>query len=301
MRKQKILKVKHAVSGFTLIELVMVMVMVAIISGRAAIFIKGPITQYMSVSHRAELTDLADTALYKLAGDIGGAVPNSIRVGNCAGATCLEFLPSKAGGRYRVALSSATGTENILTFGTANTAGKFDIIGPTITFASGDYVVIGTNASISYPDYDTTNALGVLRAYTGAASSVQSVQIAAPQISTAFGSVSHHFYVIDGAQQAVTYACENSGMSSDKKTGLGQLKRYWKYGFYTTQPTVPISVQAPVPPNATAVQSAMLIDKVSGCAISYNAALSLLDVRLSITSGGETVSLYQQIHVSNTP
>jgi len=85
-------------SGFTLVEMIMVIVITGIIGGMVAVFLKAPIQQYMDVSRRAELTDIADTAVRRMARDVRIAVPNSVRFTNCT-APCVEFIPTKDGGR----------------------------------------------------------------------------------------------------------------------------------------------------------------------------------------------------------
>lgn len=279
-------------AGFTLVEMIVVMVITGIIGGMVAIFIRAPVQGYMDSARRAELTDIADTALRRMARDVRTAVPNSVRL---SGSTVIEFLPTKEGGRYR-----ANTPGNVLNFGTID--GSFDIVGTAINFVAGDYIVIGSTQSDGNPPYDTS--AGILRAYASqtVVSGVQTVTFTNTSLPIWAELPSQRFDVVDGAQQAVTYACEGLGTTSGN--GTGRLMRYWKYGFYTSQPTPPITVQAPVPPNATVVQSAILADKVSVCQIEYdvpNQRFGLLTVRLTLTSGGESVSLYNEIHVNNAP
>src|ERR1039457_5271215 len=92
--------------GFTLVEMIMVIVITGIIGGMVAVFLKAPIQQYMDVARRADMTDIADTALRRIGRDLRLALPNSVRVttgacpvttANPGGAgTCsfLEFLPT---------------------------------------------------------------------------------------------------------------------------------------------------------------------------------------------------------------
>jgi MSHA biogenesis protein MshO len=50
--------------------------------------------------------------------------------------------------------------------------------------------------------------------------------------------------------------------------------------------------------------SAMLANKISACTIDYgvvNQRFGLLAIRLTLTSGGESVTLYNEIHVNNAP
>ena len=166
-------------------------------------------------------------------------------------------------------------------------------------------MVVGSTQWSAAPPYDTT-ANGVLRKITGFGhvGAVQWISMTGASVLPAWAELpSHRFDVVDGTQQAVTYACENLGTDSGGN-GTGQLRRYWHYGFYTAQPTPPINAQAPEPPNPGAVQSAILADRVSACAIDYdltNQRFGLLAVRLTLTNGGESVSLYNEIHVNNAP
>ncbi len=289
--------VRSTQSGFSLVELIMVIVITGILGGIVAVFLKAPIQQYTDVARRAELTDIADAALYRLASDISTAVPNSLRTLGCS-PNCVEFLPTTNGGRYRVDAMGGTGGCGLagddLDFTVADSC--FEIIGPPLTFAAGDQIVLGSVQSDGNPPYDTGAASGVLRAYAGTAGVQTIVQITATQFPFFASLPSRRFDVVDGAQQAITYACEGVGTDAGG-TGTGQLKRYWKYGF--------VANAQPVPPIALAgVQSAILADKVSACNISYganNQRLGLLTVQLTLSVSGESVSLYHEIHVNNIP
>lgn len=288
--KPRTVNCKLASQGFTLIEMIMVIVITGIIGGMVAVFLKAPIQQYMDVSRRAELTDIADTALYRLAGDVSTAVPNSLRVAGCGTTPCVEFLPVKDGGRYRVA---ASGVGDILDFTTVDSS--FDIIGPPVLFAASDAIVVGSTQSDGNPPYDVTATSGVLRAYAGAAGAQARATYTATQFPAFAQLSSQRFDVVDGAQQAVTYACEGAlGVLDAKGNGQASLWKHWAYGFKAVQ----------LAPAVLGGSKAILANNVSGCAIDYavaNRRMGLLGVRLTLTSGGESVSLYQEIHVSNAP
>lgn len=281
-------KVKNQ-SGFTLVEMVIVIVITGIIGGIVAMFIKAPVQGYVDSARRAELADIADTALRRMARDIRSSVPNSVRFPNCTGlvpstAPCVEFIPTKDGGRYR---ADTGGTNNVLNFGVAD--GSFEIVSGPISFAGGEYIVVGSTQSDGSLPYDATTASGVLRASTLAAGSHTTVTMTATALPVTAALDSQRFDVVDGSQKAVTFACIGTlGTLDANGNGQGRLVRYANYGFN-------------VAPGGT---PAILADRVSACTIEYdlpNQRFGLVGVRLTLTSGNESVSLYNEIHVNNAP
>ena len=291
--------------GFTLVEMIVVMVITGIIGGMVAMLIRAPVQGYADSARRADMTDIADTALRRLGRDIRTAAPNSVRVANPAGVnTYIEFLPTKAGGRYRASPATA-GTVYcgsyalaVLDFTAADTC--FEIIGAAIPLVSGatddlsDQIVIGSTQSDGNPPYDKTAVTGVRRPYTGVTGTQSAVSITAVQFPAFAEVTGQRFDVAPGDQQAVTYACIGTlGALNASNDGQAQLIRYWSYGFNVAQVAPPLGGS-----------SAVLADKVSACEVVYdtvNQRNGLVAIRLGITRGGESVSLYQEIHVNNIP
>jgi len=274
--------------GFTLLEVVVVIVITGVMGAMMAVFIKAPVQGYVDSSRRAEMTDAADIALRRLARDIRTSVPNSIRVLGCGGVPCVEYLPTRDGGRYR---SNTPG--NPLSFGVID--GVFDIVGVPIVFAAGDQIVVGSTQSDGNPPYDDT-IIGIRRAYIG--------PLGVPQATVSMGAIvlplwaeiaPQRFHVVDGAQGAVTYACVGAGIDGNGN-GTGVLNRYAGYGYNVPQ----------VPPLALPALPAptVLANQLSACAITYNPVSqrnALLEVTLTIRRANEVVSLYQATHISNLP
>jgi MSHA biogenesis protein MshO len=274
-------------TGFTLIELVIVIVITGIISGMVAIFLKTPVDQYIDVARHAAMTDIADTALQRMTRDLRTAAPNSVRLSG----GYLEFLPTKAGGRYRAnalgGLGSCAAAGDELSFTAADSC--FEMTSPAINFAAGDKIIIGSTQADGNAPYNSTTT-GVLRAYTGAVGAQTKVVITATQFPAFASLPSQRFAVVSGSEQAVTYACENVGGTVD---GTGTLIRYWAYGFNVAQIAPPIGGF-----------SALLADKISACAITYNAINQrngLITIALTTLQGGERIHLYSEIHVNNMP
>ncbi|MCR4298288.1 MAG: prepilin-type N-terminal cleavage/methylation domain-containing protein [Gallionella sp.] len=296
--------------GFTLVEMIMVIVITGIIGGIVAVFLKAPVQQYMDVARRAELTDIADTAVRRMARDIRTAVPNSVRVPNpTSTSTYIEFMPTRDGGRYRAnstggGVGCGTVADSVLDFAAADTC--FEIIGSAIKFNSiNDQIVVGSTQSDGAPPYQLpTSATGIRRAIDAAGvGTFQYVKITSTTALPAWAELSsQRFDVVDGAQQAVTYACVPTVGTVAADDGTLSLMRYWNYGFHSMQQT-PAGIAANTAPVA-AHSEAILAHKASACEITYdvpNQRFGLVTVRLTLTSGGESVSLYNEIHVNNAP
>ena len=96
--------------GFTLIELIVVMVLVGIISGIALQLIMPHLSNYLIMRQRAQLVDKADLALRMIGRDVHGALPNSIRIKTLAGVNPgvqIEMLEVQSAGVYRAKLDPA--------------------------------------------------------------------------------------------------------------------------------------------------------------------------------------------------
>jgi MSHA biogenesis protein MshO len=278
--------------------MIVVIVISGIIAGIVAIFIKAPVQGYVDSARRAELTDVADLAVRRISRDIRTSVPNSIRISACS-SLCVEFLPTKDGGRYR-AVETGAGPSDVLDFSIADTS--FDSLGPAITFANGDQIVVGSTESSGNPPYqDVTTVAMCNRRPVSAFGALTNVSITSANPFPPFSRLwdaspaSQRFDVVDGVQQAVTYSCEGTlGTLDANGDGQGTLVRHWGYGFNPAQ----------VAPASLGGSSSILADKVSGCQIDYapaNQRYGLLSVRLTLTRGGESVTLYNETHVSNAP
>src|SRR5438874_368532 len=89
--------------GVTLIEMVIVIAITAIIAGAVSVFISRPVEGYADAARRAEMSDIADTALRRMTRDLRTALANSIRI-TCVPSGCaagsvyyLEYLQASCG------------------------------------------------------------------------------------------------------------------------------------------------------------------------------------------------------------
>ncbi|MEQ3653152.1 MAG: type II secretion system protein [Glaciecola sp.] len=81
--------------GFTLIELVMVLVVLAIISVGITQFIRSSTQIFIDTSERERLLRDGSFAVERINREIASAIPNSVRLAGNSGVHCLQFVPSK--------------------------------------------------------------------------------------------------------------------------------------------------------------------------------------------------------------
>ncbi len=272
--------------GFTLVEMVVVIVITAIIAGMIGAFLRWPVNAYFDTERRARLTEAADTALRRIARELHTALPNSVRVVAVGATTYLEFIPTVGGGRYRN-YSTAAGGGNPLDFSTADTG--FDVIGPVPVYTPGMSVAIfnlgpGTIAD-AYAGTDRVavtsgnNAMPGAPAVFSTDAAPHTVSFPAKQFPAA--SPASLFQIVT---TPVTYAC----------TPGGSLVRYEGYAFSAAQPT---------PPGGTPTT---LVANVSACTIAYDPVVqrvrtALVTLALDLSEQGETLRMVHQMHVMNTP
>ena len=295
--------------GFTLIEAIVVIVITGIVAGMVAVFIRSPVEGYVAAQRRSELSDAADTAMRRMARDFRLALPNSIRTAGNASDQCLEFIPTKIGARYRAVVDGATGDGNVLDFTTTDDA--FDMLWPNAAgltplpaasrIAAGDVIVVYNDGSATGSAYSGANAIQVAAVAepggtpnTTAITFVTAAQ-AAPFNRKQFPSESPfgRFQVIPAGSHVVSYRCDGGTLTRNVRVLSGAWAR-------------PATCTAMV---AGAVTSSTLATNVGVCSLTYDppgvsTALSrfgIVSISLGMTAQGETVNIYDQIHVDNTP
>ena len=280
--------------GFTLVEMIVVIVITGIIGGIVAMFIKAPVQSYVDSARRAEMTDIADTALRRITRDVRLALPNSVRVTPNGANFYLEFIPTTGGGRYRA--SAPPGNE--LSFTSAADT-SFDVLGPSgVAATATDFLVIynlgipsGACAALGADAYQGCNRRNI----TSGGTTINFT--AAGGLPFPFESPSNRFHIVT---RPVTYEC------APLPGGGGSLTRYWNYTIQALQPTTAVLLSA-----GGAAASAPLATHVGaagagGCNFSYQGFVvaqrtGLVTMQLTITEGGESVTLYNATHVSNEP
>jgi MSHA biogenesis protein MshO len=269
---------RYRYHGFTLVELIMVIVIMGAIGGMVSVFMKSPIDAYFDSARRAALTDVADTVVRRIARDIQRALPNSVRTN---GTNCVEFISTKTGGRYR-----STGGLGALTPGSTS----FTMLGSNTTFvgsaiptdqrvAQGDVLVVGNTGQPGADAYNNDNTMIV--------GAPPFAETAGPNIETTFPISaipviavyeSSRFQVVPSEERVVSYVC----------TGSGELRRTVNATDFTR------SCLATGPLLARGATCTFVFDQLSE-------REALIRINLQLTENGETVSLWHQAHTGTSP
>jgi MSHA biogenesis protein MshO len=302
--------------GFTLIELVLVIVITGVIAAFLSEIISRPIQGFIDISTRATLVDAAELALRRMSREIRLALPNSVRIRSNAttglqscsatgGTVCsVEILRTLTGGRYRNNPDGSNtdectnpGDNDRLRFSSTNDC--FEIMG-----VLGSTPVDGGAAQSDCLD-GTVDCMVIYNTGQSAADAYQGTNIAAiadndPDGDTLMDSLTfigappfpvksprQRFHIVD---MPVSFVCD---------TNADTITRQADYTITNTQAL-----------NPGGNQNSILANKILSCAFTYNQGSSsrngLLTMEIVLfdtdTLGNtNTVRLMRQIQVSNVP
>ena len=264
--------------GFTLIELIMVIVIVGILSAMTTSIITLPVDSYIDLERRTTLVDSAEMTLRRMQRDIRRALPNSIRI---TGGTAIEFLHTTDGGRYRAKLAS-DGSGDILDFTGTEVVGtnkSFDVMGSLTSVPSGELVIynLGSSSADAYAGNNRATIFNTSTVDLVVLSSVTSFPFQSPQ---------QRFFVVD---TPISYSCTS-----------GELRRYDNssdplYGISSTAPNL-----------GSLIYELQVKANTLSCLFSYDAGTAtragLITLEVTLTDvAGESAKLIHQVHVDNLP
>lgn len=293
---------RYPLAGFTLIELVVVIVITGIIASAVGVFILRPVQGFDAQIRRAELVDAAESALRRMQRDIRAALPNSVRVRESGGATgnvtcngagscVIEMLNTVDGGRYR---AEPPGNANaILKFGSADT--DFDVLGSLQGFgawpAAATYWVVINNQATSGAQYNAYGGDNRATLNLGGTNAGH-IRINPFTFASTLASPRQRFYVVD---TPITYLCD---------PGQRTLTRYTSYQIAVNQSSVDTAGEL----NALAgVVIGRAADLVQSCRFEYQPGVAnrmglvTLELQLTDPTSNESVRLLHQVHVYNAP
>lgn len=269
--------------GFTLLELLLVILITGILAVVVAPIINEPVRAYFAQPARGALVDAAELALRRMEREVRGALPYSLRNGG----NRIEFVRVRDVARYRESAGGGMSAAQRLRFN--NTDDQFNVIGTFVsvtppytlgTDSADERLVIFNLGSAPYDIYGgnavaTPGGTTVTITTDGGEHRVTMN----PPHQFEDSAPSHRVYITD---TAVSYACSGNG-----------LYRWSNYG-YGAQPTAA----------DVATNGALMLDGVTACNFSYHPGSAtqsgLLMMELTLTSDdGESITLLHMVHVPN--
>ena len=252
-------------NGFTLVELILVIVITGVLAVVPFAFIHRPLEGQLDVERRAALVDSAGATLLRMRREIRQALPNSVRL--IDGGLGIEFLHTVDGGRYR-----AEGPGDPLDLTQADDS--FEILGGLRAApAAGSYAVLYNLAASG--SQGNAYAGDNRAAIDAAGSSAGQIRLVS---ATRFprSSPARRVFVVSGP---VCYRFETN--------------RIFRYAGYAAGGGCPSS------------GGDILASDVAGAGFQYQAGTSwragLVTLELTLDREGERLTLLQQAHVVNAP
>lgn len=265
--------------GFTLIEVIMVVMLIGIIAGVMAPFIRQAIDGYGDTQSRTELVAKGRLALERLNREIRQAVPNSLEViGNG-----IQFLTSRDGGRL-VATDDNFGPAFAVParrFLKGAIRTRLYVVGTALNFQANDFLVIGNT---SPTELKANTSIVQLTAINNTVDppdgTLQGQILQFANHSFPNDTPGRHFQIAD----AVHEICPNGNAINWRRTA----------GFAGYNGACDAAAADPV-----------LVEGVTSANFTYNPGTpessGVLRVDLELTDGTETIRLYHEIQVRNTP
>jgi MSHA biogenesis protein MshO len=257
---------KKKLQGFTLIEVIAVIVILSLVAVLGGKFVVESTKAYQSTQTRSRLINTSRQAVERMSRQLRVALPYSVRITNSN--SCLEFMPIVSGGNYINPVSVNDG-------GVTNGVAAASIIGVSphsISSGSAQYVSIGAKSS--------AELYGVSPGSRATLSSRTAVQLTLSGVKIWLrNSVSQRFYLLDSPQAFCVVA--------------NQLR------FYSNQDATSASVD-------TSSSFSLLADYVTTTAPfsltagSENRNVNVL-FNIGYRSNGESVILNQSVMIRNVP
>lgn len=282
-------------SGFTLVEIIIVIAIMGIIGGLSSMIIGRSLDSYAALERRTNLQTSIRLAVERISRELRHALPHSICVNN--GGACTDtgnrfyFIPVKDSGRYQDRPGAYTAPMS----GLRNRIRKFPQTNLTFDILSTDgntdnHVKANQNDWVSVYNLDNSTIYAAtpnqirnqIQSYTAAVTvnDIDQIQFYAGNNYFSNHSPTRRFHIIDNGNQVTLFAYDavNRTLTRDTTT-------------FTAANTT--------------VTPRLLMQNVDECTFTYTPGspqrAGLLRINITVEEQGETIQVIHDAHVYNTP
>jgi len=284
-------------SGFTLVEIVVVIAIMGIIGGLSSLIIGRSLDSYAALERREKLQTSVRLAVERISRELRHALPHSICVHD--GTNCVSsaqnrfyFIPAKAMGRYQDRPGTYTAPPPIQRDRLPISPlfrDRFDVLSSNATnrlnMDPNDWVAVyNINNSDIYLGINNirqqinTITLKDIHNDANANTDIEQIQFAANQTFPNH-SPSRRFYIIDNNQQVTLFYLSGRNLFRETTTFAA--------------------------PNTASTNSRLLIENVAACTFTYSPGsqqrAGLLRINITVEKNQEQIQVIHDAHVYNTP
>ena len=285
-------------SGFTLVEIIIVIAIMGIIGGLSTLIIGRSLDAYAALERRENLQTSIRLAIERMSRELRHALPNSICVSNSDGGPCIvgsgsrfHFIPVRDSGRYQDRPGAYTAPPPIQRDRlpvSPLSRNRFDVLSTNganrLNTAAGDWTVVyNLNNTDVYSGIN--NVRHRINAViqkdinnTGTTSDdIDQIQFTA-NVSFANHSPSRRFHIIENDVVTLFYL-DGTDLKRDTTSFAA--------------------------PNTPTLQTRLLMQNVQACTFTFTPGApqraGLLRIDITVAEQGETIQVIHDAHVYNTP
>ncbi|MDH5394850.1 MAG: prepilin-type N-terminal cleavage/methylation domain-containing protein [Gammaproteobacteria bacterium] len=286
-------------SGFTLVEIIIVIAIMGIIGGLASMVIGRSLDAYAALERRTNMQTSIRLAVERISRELRHALPNSICVNN--GVSCVAdaqnrfyFIPVKDSGRYQDRPGVYYPGQTRDRLGVApQSRNRFDVLSTNNTNRinaavgiNGDWVAVyNLDNSTVYPAGNNIrhqiNAIiqkDIHNTPGNTNDDIDQIQFSG-NVSFTNHSPSRRFHIIDNQKQVTLFYLNGTNLFRDTTTFSN--------------------------PNTATGNSRLLMENVQACTFTYTPGsqqrAGLLRIDITVAEQGETIQVIHDAHVYNTP
>lgn len=270
-------KKRHRAAGFTLIEMVAVIVVLGIVTAGFIDFLGLGTKVYVDAVGREQVVSQTRYMMERATREVREALPNSVRVATVGNVQCIEFVPISASSTYiniAVAPEAPNSSVKLVMHDVAGIDADKIVVYPLSSFD-----VYGSD-----PATATTGNIFKLAAVPGNGSAAQTVNLLNSVRFDADSPTGRYFLV----KNAVAYCADSNS---------GTIRRYGNYW-------PPLAGQQVPPQNATGVLMAENL-KSGSAPFDYASATlvtnAVVQMTFDVVRNGEEVNFHHEVHLINVP